>query len=72
MIRQTTKCEGKARLRSSIVFVFSMPTAMPYGLIARSIADDGIAASKALSTVPDSMFGTTKENSLSCILPFTP
>lgn len=35
--------------------------------IACSIADDGIAVSSALSTVPDSTFGTNKENSLSCI-----
>jgi len=58
MIRQTTKCDGKARLRSSLA------SASP---IACSIASDGIAASSALSTVPDSMIGDIRENSLSCL-----
>ncbi len=58
MIKQTTKCDGKARFRSSLASASA---------IACSIADDGIAVSNALSTVPDSTFGTNKENSLSCI-----
>lgn len=48
MIRQTTKCDGKARFRCSRASV--LPRAC-------SIACDGIAVSKALSTVPGSTTG---------------
>ena len=41
MIKQTTKCDGKARFRSTLASVSA---------IACSIADDGIAVSKALIT----------------------
>ena len=58
IIRQTTRCDGKARFRSSLLCVCE---------IARSIATDGIAVSKALRTVPDSTTGEIRENSLSCI-----
>ena len=58
-IRQTTRCDGKARFRSSPAL------ALP---IACSIAVHGIAVSKAFSTVPGSMACDIRENSLSCIL----
>jgi hypothetical protein len=58
MTKQTTKCDGKTRFRSSVASVSAS---------ACSIFDDGIAVSKALNTVADSTFGTNNENSLSCI-----
>jgi hypothetical protein len=71
MTKQTTKCDGKARLRSSVASAFAIAQALTCQF-ACSIADGGIDVSKAFSTVPDSTFGTNKENSLSCILPFAP
>lgn len=58
MVRQTTRCDGRARFRFSSLCVSP---------IACSIAADGIAVSKALSTVPDSTTVEISENSLSCI-----
>ncbi|WP_435025356.1 hypothetical protein [Nostoc sp. CALU 1950] len=58
MTRQTTRCEGKARFRSSLLCVC---------VIACEIASAGIAVSNALKTVPGSIAGEISENSLSCI-----
>ena len=56
--KQITRCDGKARFRSSLLCVSA---------IAFSIASVGIAVSNALSTVPGSIAGEISENSLSCI-----
>nr|WP_295619158.1 hypothetical protein [Chamaesiphon sp. GL140_3_metabinner_50] len=58
MIKQTTRCEGQARFRSSVAFV---------SLSACSIAGTGMAVSKAFRIVPGSIVGTNKDSSLSCI-----
>ena len=63
MIKQTTKCDGKARFRSSVDFV---------AWSACSIAEAGMAVSRALRIVPGSIVGTNKDSSFSCIFNLNP